>query len=90
VRYGVAEIKPRSLQKLDGLNPDLKFKADSRSWKEMVAKIRNPLATLADIIILATARAFEATIWTQDADFKEIPGVRFFSKRWQHAFAPPR
>jgi alkyl sulfatase BDS1-like metallo-beta-lactamase superfamily hydrolase len=47
VRYGVAEIRPRSPQELDDLNPDLRVKADSRVWKEMLAKIRNPLAALA-------------------------------------------
>lgn len=47
VRYGVAEIRPRSPQELDSLNPDLQVKADSRAWKEMLAKIRNPPATLA-------------------------------------------
>jgi len=35
---------------------------------------------LADSIILATARAFKATIWTQDADFEKIPDVRFYPK----------
>ena len=35
---------------------------------------------LADSVILATARAFGATLWTQDADFKGIPGVRYFKK----------
>jgi len=35
---------------------------------------------MADSIILATARAYEATIWTQDSDFKDIPGVKFFPK----------
>ena len=47
VRYGVAEIRPRSLQELEGLNLDLKVRADSKAWKEMLAKIRNPLTTLA-------------------------------------------
>ena len=32
---------------------------------------------MADSIIYATARAFAATLWTQDADFKDLPGVRF-------------
>ena len=36
---------------------------------------------LADSIILATARAKEATIWTQDADFKGIEGVKFIAKK---------
>jgi len=35
---------------------------------------------MADSIILATARAFEATIWTQDADFKGLENVRYFEK----------
>ena len=47
VRYGVAEIRPRSVQELDGLKLDLKVTADSAAWKEMLAKIRNPVATLA-------------------------------------------
>jgi toxin FitB len=36
---------------------------------------------LADPVILATARRFEATLWTQDADFEGIEGVRFKAKR---------
>ena len=36
---------------------------------------------MADSIILATAREFSATIWTQDADFKNIEGVKYFSKK---------
>lgn len=35
---------------------------------------------LADSIILATAQAFGAELWTQDADFKELPGVHYFEK----------
>jgi predicted nucleic acid-binding protein len=36
---------------------------------------------MADSIMLATARAHEATLWTQDADFKEIEGVEYIEKR---------
>ena len=36
---------------------------------------------MADSIILATAKAFNAVIWTQDSDFKNIPGVRYFPKK---------
>jgi predicted nucleic acid-binding protein len=32
---------------------------------------------LADSVILATAQAYEATLWTQDADFEGLPGVRY-------------
>ena len=36
---------------------------------------------MADSIILATAQAYGATIWTQDADFKNIDGVQYIAKR---------
>jgi len=36
---------------------------------------------MADSIILATAKEFEATIWTQDSDFKSIDDVKFFPKK---------
>ena len=36
---------------------------------------------MADSIILATARAYEATLWTQDAHFKDIEGVNFIVKK---------
>lgn len=36
---------------------------------------------LADSIIYATAKKHKATIWTQDADFKGLDGVKFFPKK---------
>lgn len=36
---------------------------------------------MADSIILATAREFNATLWTQDADFKNIKNVKYFPKK---------
>jgi predicted nucleic acid-binding protein len=35
---------------------------------------------LADSVILATARHYKALLWTQDADFKGIDGVKYFPK----------
>ncbi len=35
---------------------------------------------MADSIILATARAFNATVWTQDPDFQGLDGVRYIPK----------
>lgn len=35
---------------------------------------------MADSIILATAQAFNATLWTQDSDFKDINGVQYARK----------
>ena len=44
-----------------------------------LAATRNGLP-LADSLIYATARAHAAELWTQDAHFKGLPGVRFFGK----------
>lgn len=35
---------------------------------------------LADSIIFATAKKYNATIWTQDSDFKGLPSVKFYEK----------
>ena len=35
---------------------------------------------MADSIILATTRAYNATLWTQDADFKGMEGVQYIEK----------
>lgn len=35
---------------------------------------------LADSIIYATARKFEALVWTQDVDFKPLKGVKYYPK----------
>jgi predicted nucleic acid-binding protein len=36
---------------------------------------------LADSIILATARAQKASLWTQDEHFKNLPGVEYIEKK---------
>nr|NIO36284.1 PIN domain-containing protein [Candidatus Bathyarchaeota archaeon] len=36
---------------------------------------------MADSVILATARSHNATLWTQDAHFEDIEGVKYVSKR---------
>lgn len=36
---------------------------------------------MADSIMLATAQREEATLWTQDADFEGIAGVRYFPRQ---------
>jgi len=41
------------------------------------ADLRLPLA---DSVVLATARTYEAIVWTQDADFEGIEGVRYKPK----------
>ena len=36
---------------------------------------------MVDSIMLATARAHRATLWTQDADLKNVEGVQFIAKK---------
>jgi len=35
---------------------------------------------MADSMILATAQIHHATLWTQDADFRNLPTVKYFKK----------
>lgn len=45
------------------------------------AKISTELKiAMADSMILATAHAHNATLWTQDADFEGIDGVQYIAK----------
>jgi len=32
------------------------------------------------MVIIATAQHYNAIVWTQDVDFKDIPGVNYFQK----------
>lgn len=36
---------------------------------------------MADSIMLATAQAADATLWTQDSDFEDVPSVRYVAKK---------
>jgi len=36
---------------------------------------------MADSIILATGRIYQATVWTQDADFKGLKEVKFIGNK---------
>ena len=47
------------------------------------AKISTDLKLpMADSIILATARAHNATLWTQDEHFKDLDGVKYIEKKY--------
>lgn len=35
---------------------------------------------LADSVVLATARLHQALLWTQDSDFKDMEGVKYYPK----------
>jgi toxin FitB len=49
----------------------------SMSAAFLSAELKLPMA---DSLILATARACEAVLWTQDSDFKGVAGVQFKKK----------
>ncbi len=41
----------------------------------------NDKIPMADSIMLATARAYGATLWSQDSDFEHIAGVKYIAKK---------
>ncbi|MEW5829789.1 MAG: type II toxin-antitoxin system VapC family toxin [Chloroflexota bacterium] len=48
------------------------------------AKISNESKlAMADSLILATARVYNATLWTQDEHFKDIEGVKYIEKKYK-------
>ena len=69
-----AEVRIADLYKgeLVELNAPLALSAASIS-----VELKLPMA---DSLILATARAHEAVLWTQDEHFKDIAGVKYISK----------
>lgn len=61
-----------SLGQLVELNRDIAIQAAQISGENKLA--------MADSIILATTRAYAATLWTQDADLARFEGVQYVSK----------
>jgi len=49
------------------------------SAAKLSAELKLPMA---DGLILATARANNATLWTQDEHFKDLDGVRYIEKNY--------
>jgi predicted nucleic acid-binding protein len=48
------------------------------SAAKLSAELKLPMA---DSMMLATARAHDATLWAQDMDFEDISGVQYIAKR---------
>ena len=73
---GVAEVRIADLHngKLVDLTVPLALSAATLS-----AELKLPMA---DSLILATARANEATLWTQDEHFKDLEGVKYIEKKY--------
>jgi predicted nucleic acid-binding protein len=49
------------------------------SAAKLSADLKLPMA---DSLILATVRANDATLWTQDEHFKDLEGVRYIEKKY--------
>ena len=58
------------------LDEDLALSAAEFSWEFKIP--------MADSIILATARAFNATLWSQDAHYKKFQGVQYMRNEHDH------
>ncbi len=48
------------------------------SAAKLSAELKLPMA---DSLILTVAREYNATLWTQDAHFKDLPGVQYIEKK---------
>ena len=86
----IYEVFKKALQQR-GEGDALQAVAVMSQWKVIELDIKLSLSAakisvdlgipMADSMILATAKAFNATLWTQDEDFKEMEGVRYIEKR---------
>jgi len=61
------------------INPDIAVQAAKNSLQYCLP--------MADSIIFTVAKQFDSTLWTQDADFKDLAGVRYIQKKLIHDFA---
>lgn len=48
-------------------------------WMRLISGVEYKLP-LADSIIFATAHRYEAIVWTQEADFRDLKNVRYYPK----------
>jgi len=67
-----------ALQAIAHMNQGLVVPLDSKLAVDAAVMGLELKLPLADSIIYATARKFEALLWTQDTDFKDLPGVEYF------------
>ena len=67
-----------ALQAIAHMNQGLVVPLDSKLAVDAAVMGLELKLPLADSIIYATARKFDAVVWSQDADFKDLPGVKYF------------
>lgn len=77
VTWGVDQANEAALVMKQGVVIDLDISL-ALSAAQLSANLKLPMA---DSIILASARAHKATLWTQDADFKNLPNVQYVEKQ---------
>ena len=53
---------------------------DTETTLDAAKTSRETRLPMADSLILATARAHDATVWIQDSDFKGLAGVEYVEK----------
>jgi len=66
-----------ALQAVAAMQQGIVIDLDGRIALDAARISFNSKLPMADSIILATARAYSATVWTQDSDFKDMPGVQY-------------
>jgi len=72
--------EPSALQAVALMHQGRVVNLDARLALEAARLSTTERLPLADSVILATARSFGATFWTQDSDFKGRKGVRYVSR----------
>lgn len=72
---GAAELRIADLYKGQVIDLTPPF---ALSAARLSAELKLPMA---DSLILVTAREYNATLWTQDEDFKDLEGVRYIEKK---------
>lgn len=81
VRWSLARRQPETAQAAAALmRRGMVVELDADLAAEAALLAHNNRLAMADAIMLATARAYGAELWTQDADFAGLPGVRYFEK----------
>ncbi len=73
---GLAMAELRTADLMKGNMVDLSASL-AMSAAVLSAELKLPMA---DSFILATAREYQATLWTQDEHFKDLEGVRYIQK----------
>ncbi len=80
-RLSIQRGKEAALQALGVLyRGQMAALSDEIALQAALLSLENKLP-LADSVILATARTYQATLWTQDGHFKDLPGVEYVEKK---------